>query len=207
MPQLKSRLLLVTDRHQTGSRPLLSLLKQALRAGSPSVQLRERDLCTRDLLELALAVQVLTEQRGSQLVINDRVDLALMMENVGVHLRSNSLPVPVARDLIGPNRLLGISTHSFEEAARAESDGADYVVLGPIYPTASKQSFGPPLGLRVLEDACRAVRIPVLAIGGITPARGTEIRRAGAFGAAVITAILSVTDVEDATHEMLTALA
>ena len=207
MPQLKSRLLLVTDRHRTGSRPLLSVLKQALRAGSPSVQLRERDLCTRDLLELALAVQVLTEQCGSQLVINDRADLALMMENVGVHLRSNSLPVPVARDLIGPNRLLGISTHSFEEAARAESDGADYVVLGPIYPTASKQSFGPPLGLRVLEDACRAVRIPVLAIGGITPARGTEIRHAGAFGAAVITAILSVTDVEDATHEMLTALA
>jgi len=207
MPQFESRLLLVTDRHQTQGRPLLSLLEQALRAGTPAVQLRERDLSTRDLLALAREVQRLTRLGGSPLVINDRIDLALTMNEVGVHLRSNSLPVFAGRRLLGANRLLGVSAHSVEEAMRAESEGADYVVFGPMYATPSKQLFGPPLGPRELETVCRNVRIPVIAIGGVTAARVMELRRAGAFGVAVITAILSAEDVERATRELLDALA
>jgi thiamine-phosphate pyrophosphorylase len=206
MPQVESRLFLVTDRHQTKGRPLVSLLQRVLTAAAPAIQLRERDLSARELVTLAREVRAVTASRRSQLLINDRIDVALALEGVGVHLRSNSLPVSVARQLLGARRLLGISVHAVEEAVQAESQGADYIVLGPIYETPSKQMFGPPLGIHTLEKACRLVRIPIIGIGGVTASRACEMRRAGAFGVAVITAILGVADVESATRELLDAV-
>jgi thiamine-phosphate pyrophosphorylase len=206
MLNLSSRLLVVTDRHQTMGRPLVPLLQRALTAGIVAIQLRERDLSARELVTLAREVQAVMAFPGSQLLINDRIDVALALEEVGVHLRSNSLPVLVARQLLGAQRLLGISVHAVEEAVQAESQGADYIVLGPIYETPSKQMFGPPLGIHTLEKACKLVRIPIIGIGGVTAARAREMRRAGAFGAAVITAILGVADVESATRELIDAV-
>ncbi len=206
MPQLESRLLLVTDRHQTKGRPLLAVLAQALKAGSPAIQLRERDLCAKELLTLAEEVHRFTGPRGGQLLINDRLDVALLLEGAGVHLRSNSLPVSVARRLVGAHRLLGVSVHSVSEAMEAEAGGADYVVLGPIYDTPSKQNYGPPLGLSQLEEAARVVRIPIIGIGGVTAARARDMRLAGAFGVAVITAVLGAGDVEAATKALLDAV-
>src|SRR2546425_5715329 len=188
MPQLESRLFLVTDRHQTKGRPLVPLLQRVLTAAAPAIQLRERDLSARELVKLAFEVQAATASRRSQLLINDRIDVALALEGVGVHLRNNSLPVSVARQVLGTQRLLGISVHAVEEAVQVESQGADYIVLGPIYETPSKQMFGPPLGIHTLERACRLVRLPIIGIGGVTAARAREMRRAGAFGVAVITA-------------------
>ena len=207
MPSLESRLLLVTDRQQTKGRPLVSVLAQALKAGRPSIQLRERDLCAKELLALADEIQQLTGPRGVQLVINDRLDVALSLEGAGVHLRSNSLPVSVARRLIGPRRVLGASVHSVKEAVEADASGADYIVLGPIYHTPSKQRYGPPLGLSALEGAARAVRVPIVGIGGVTAARARDMRLAGAFGVAVVTAVLSADDVEGATRALLDAVA
>jgi thiamine-phosphate pyrophosphorylase len=201
-----SRLLVVTDRHQTKGRPLVPLLQQVLAAGTPAIQLRERDLSARELVALARDVQTLAAAHRSQLLINDRIDVALTLEGAGVHLRSNSLPIPVARQLMGAQRLLGISVHSIEEAVLAESQGADYIILGPIYETQSKQMFGPPLGIHRLEKACRAVRIPIIGIGGVTAVRASEMRHVGAFGVAVIAAILGATDVEYATRELLDAV-
>ena len=206
MLTLSSRLLVVTDRHQTNGRPLVPLLQQVLTAGTPAIQLRERDLSARELVTLAQEVKTVTASRGAQLLINDRIDVALAFEGVGVHLRSNSLPVTVARQMVGTQRLLGISAHSVEEAVQAASQGADYIVLGPIYETPSKQAFGPPLGIHALEKACRLVSLPIMGIGGVTSARAREMRRAGAFGAAVITAILGAADVESATRELLDAV-
>jgi len=206
MPQLPSRLLLVTDRHQTNDRPLLSVLGQALKAGTFSIQLRERDLCAKDLLALAQAIQRLGLPSDRHLLINDRLDIALSLERAGVHLRSNSLPVALARRLLGPRRLLGASVHSVAEAVQAEASGADYVVLGPIYDTPSKAPFGPPLGLTTLEEAAQAVQVPILAIGGVTAARARDTRRAGAFGVAVIAAVLAADDVEAATAALLDAM-
>lgn len=206
MPGVDFRLLLVTDRRQTNGRPLVPLLQRVLTAAAPAIQLRERDLSARELVALAREVQALTASHRSQLLINDRIDVALALEGVGVHLRSNSLPVPVARQMLGAQRLLGISVHAVEEAVQAESQGVDYIVLGPIYETPSKQMFGPPLGLHTLEKACKLVRVPIIGIGGVTAARAREMRRAGAFGAAVITAILSATDVESAASELLDAV-
>ena len=206
MPRLESRLFLVTDRHQTKGRPLVPLLQRVLTAAAPAIQLRERDLSARELVTLAREVQAVTASRRSQLLINDRIDVALALEGVGVHLRSNSLPVSVARQVLGTQRLLGISVHAVEEAVQVESQGADYIVLGPIYETPSKQMFGPPLGIHTLERACRLVRIPIIGIGGVTAARAREMRRAGAFGVAVITAVLGAADVESATRELLDAV-
>jgi thiamine-phosphate pyrophosphorylase len=151
-------------------------------------------------------VHRLTTVHQAQLLINDRVDIAMVFDGVGVHLRANSLPIAVARKLLGGQRVIGISTHSVEEVVRAEAEGADYVVLGPIYETPSKTVYGAPLGVRALEDACRRVRVPVVGIGGVTAARVEEIRRAGAFGVAVVTAVLGAVDVERATHELLDAV-
>ena len=206
MPTLSSRLLVVTDRHQTKGRPLVPLLQRVLTTGISTVQLRERDLSARELVTLAREVQAVTASFKSQFLINDRVDVALALEGVGVHLRSNSLPLPVARQMLGAQRLLGISVHAVEEAVQAEAAGADYIVLGPIYETPSKQTFGPPLGIHTLEKACTLVRIPIIGIGGVTAARAREMRRAGAFGVAVITAIFGADDVESATRELLDAV-
>jgi thiamine-phosphate pyrophosphorylase len=206
MLTLSSRLLVVTDRHQTKGRPLVPLLQRALTAGISAIQLRERDLSVRELVTLAREVQAVMVSSSSQLLINDRVDVALALEGVGVHLRSNSLPLSVARQILGPQRLLGISVHAVEEAVQAEAQGADYIVLGPIYETPSKLMFGPPLGIHALEKACKLVRIPIMGIGGVTAARAREMRSVGAFGAAVITAILGADDVESATRELFEAV-
>jgi thiamine-phosphate pyrophosphorylase len=206
MLTLSSRLLLVTDRHQTNGRSLVPLLHRVLTVGASAIQLRERDLSVRALLALAREVQALSVAHRSQFLINDRIDVALALEGVGVHLRSNSLPVSVARQLLGEERLLGISVHGVEAAVQAESQGADYVIFGPIYETPSKQAFGPPLGIHMLEKVCRLVRIPIIGIGGVTAARAREMRQAGVFGVAVITAILRADDVESATRELLDAV-
>jgi thiamine-phosphate pyrophosphorylase len=206
MRTLSSRLLVVTDRHQTNGRPLVPLLQRVLTVTVPIVQLRERDLSARELVTLAREVRAVTASHRPPLLINDRIDIALALEGVGVHLRSDSLSVSVARRLLGAQRILGISVHSVEEVMEAESQGADYIVLGPIYETPSKKKFGPPLGIHTLEKACRLVRIPIIGIGGVTAVRALEMRRAGAFGVAVITAILGAADVESATRELLEAV-
>lgn len=207
MPKLESRLFVVTDRHQTGGRSLVSVLDHVLRAGAPAIQIRERDLSANGAIALIREVQSIAAFPGSQLVINDRIDVALALQGVGVHLRSDSLPTAVARRLLGSHRLLGVSAHSVEEVVQAEANGADYVILGPIYETPSKRAFGPPLGLGLLEKACRRTRVPVIGIGGISAARVRDVREAGAFGVAVITAVLGAADIEAATRELLVALA
>lgn len=206
MPKLESRLFVVTDRYQTGGRSLVSVLDHVLRVGVPAIQLRERDLSARDAIALAREVLSIPAFPGSQFVINDRIDIALALDGVGVHLRSDSLPTAIARRLLGSHRLLGISAHSVEEVVKAEANGADYVILGPIYETPSKRAFGPPLGLGLLEKACRRTRVPVVGIGGISVPRVRDVREAGAFGVAVITAVLGAADIEAATRELFVAL-
>lgn len=204
MPPVDFRLYLVTDRYQTAGRPLLSVLRQAVTAGVQAVQLRERDLPIRDLRALAEDLQ--RELPQAKLFINDRADLALALSAHGVHLRESSLPVAVVRDLLQPSQLLGASVHSIEGALTAEQQGADFVVLGPIHDTPSKREYGAPLGLAVLERAARSLRIPIFAIGGMTAARARDARRAGAFGVAVLSSILSAADVERATTSLRSAL-
>ncbi len=206
MPPVNFRLLLVTDRHQTQGRGLQSMLRAAVRGGVPAIQLRERDLPTAELLSLAREIQAITAPHDVPLIMNDRVDLVLALGLDGIHLRANSLPVSSVRRLVGAHCLIGISTHSVDEVRRANHDGADYVVFGPIFDTPSKQLFGPPVGLDALTDVCRQSTIPVFAIGGMTSVRVRDVRRAGAYGVAVIGAIFAHDDVATATIELLASL-
>ena len=206
MPPIAFRLLLITDRHRTRGRSLSTVVHDALESGAPALQIRERDVLTRELIALSQQIQRMTVGRLVPLLMNDRIDLVLALDLAGVHLRSDSLPVPVARRLLGAQRLIGLSTHSLEEVREANREGADYVVFGPIFDTPSKKEFGQPLGVQALEAVCRESRIPVFAIGGITAGRVPVVRRAGAQGVAVIGAILSHDDIAAATTELLAAL-
>jgi thiamine-phosphate pyrophosphorylase len=206
MPRVNFSLYLVTDRQQTADRPLLSLLDRAMNAGVEAIQLREKDLDTRSLLHLANDVLAIVRKHGGRLLINDRTDLVMALGADGVHLRADSMPVTAARRLLGPDRLIGVSVHSAEEVQQAESDGADFVVLGPIYDTASKRAYGHPLGLGPLEQVSRGSTIPIFVIGGITPERVSDVRRAGAFGVAVVSAILASDNVDLAARWLLDEL-
>jgi thiamine-phosphate pyrophosphorylase len=203
MSPVNFRLLLVTDRHQLHGRSLSTVLTQAIMAGVPAIQLRERDVPTGELLSLAEEIHALVAPRAVPLIVNDRVDLVLALHLDGVHLRSDSLSVPTARRLLGPDRLIGISTHSVEEVRRANDDGADYIIFGPIFETPSKRSFGPPFGLDLLADVCCQSTVPIFAIGGITCEQVLDVRRAGAHGVAVIGAVLTSDDVGSVVREFM----
>jgi thiamine-phosphate pyrophosphorylase len=170
------------------------------------VQIREKDLGTRDLISLSRRLLPLVKQLQGTVLLNDRIDLVIALGADGVHLRSDSLPVSVARRLLGTGHLIGISTHSVEEARIAEGEGADLIVLGPIFDTPSKRSYGPPLGVQALHEACRTIRLPVFAIGGITTTRIPQILSSGAYGVAVISSILQSPSIPDATRELLAQL-
>jgi len=200
------RLYLLTDRRQTHQRPLASALSQALEAGVRMVQIREKDLDTPELIDLAQQLIPVIKQHHGKVLLNDRVDLALALNADGVHLRSDSLPLPLTRRLLGHEKLIGISTHSVEEVQYAESEGADFVVLGPIFETPSKQIYGHPLGLHTLETACRVSHLPIFAIGGITAKHVHPVISSGAYGIAVISSILQAPCIQDSTRELLSQL-
>jgi thiamine-phosphate pyrophosphorylase len=197
------RLYLLTDRRQTQQRPLASVLSQALEAGVRMVQIREKDLDTRELIDLAQQLIPVIKQHHGKVLLNDRVDLAVALNADGVHLRSDSLPLPLARRILGNEKLIGISTHSVEEVQYAENEGADFVVLGPIFETPSKQIYGHPLGLHTLKTACRVSHLPIFAIGGITPKHVHPAMSSGAYGIAVISSILQAPCIQDSTRELL----
>jgi thiamine-phosphate pyrophosphorylase len=206
MAQVEFSLYLVTDRHQTGGRPLRDVVQAALRAGVRAVQIREKDLPTGSLLALARDLAELAKTYDARVLVNDRADVCLAAGSAGVHLPAESLPVPAARGLVGPDRLIGVSAHSADQAARAEKEGADFVVLGPIFDTPSKRAFGPPIGLGELERARTRCRVPLFGIGGITRERVRDVRKAGAHGVAVIGSVMAAADVERAVRDLLHAL-
>jgi len=200
------RLYLLTDRHNTSQRPISSIISQAVDAGIRLVQIREKDLDTQPLIDLVQNLMPLIKQHQGTVLLNDRIDLAMALDADGVHLRSDSLPLPLARRLLGHEKLIGISTHSVEEARKAEGDGADFIVLGPIFETPSKRMYGPPLGLHTLEAACRTSRLPIFAIGGLNPTHVPSVLASGAYGVAVISAILQAPSIVQSTNEFLSQL-
>ena len=189
------RLYLITDRHLAGPRGLHAAVADAILGGVRAVQLREKDLPLRTLLALAAQMRTLTAQVGARLFINGRVDVMLAVDADGVHLRSDSLPTRAVREVIGPTRFLGVSTHCWADVERATDEGADFVTFGPVYETPAKTKYGPPTGLDALEAVCRRARVPVYALGGITRARILDAVAAGAYGVAMISEIISARDI------------
>jgi len=167
------------------------------------VQLREKDLSSRQLFELALRLRNLTREHGARLLINDRIDIALAVGADGVHIGAGSLPVAEVRRLLGPGQLIGYSAHDLDEALRAESAGADFVTFGPVYPTPSKLKYGEPVGLSKLAAAVGALSIPVYALGGVKKNSIAEVMARGCRGVALISAICSAPDPQNRSRLLL----
>jgi len=166
----------------------VTVIDAAVAAGVDAVQLRDRRAAGAAMLRAAQALRALTRRHRAALLVNDRIDVALAADADGVHLPASSFPIAVARRLVGPDAWIGRSTHAPAEAEAAAADGADYVVLGPIFATPSKAAYGPPLGVAALTTT--RASCPVVAIGGITPENAGDVRAAGAYGVAVIRGIL-----------------
>ena len=205
MDQLGFSLYLITDR-AAAPRPPADVVEECLAAGLRAVQLREKDLETRDLLALADTLREATQRHGARLIVNDRADVALAAGADGVQRTHASLPVSALRGIAPAGFLVGASVHSEAEARDAAGQGADFIVFGPVYDTASKRRYGPPQGLAALEAVTRAVDRPVLAVGGLTPERVPEVLAAGAAGVAVIGAIYAAARPAEATKAFLDAL-
>jgi thiamine-phosphate pyrophosphorylase len=199
-------LYVVTDRQLTGGRPLRLVVEAALRGGARAFQLREKDLSPRELYPLALEMRQLTPTHGARLLINDRIDVVLAVNADGVHLTTTSLPASVARQVLGPERLIGVSTHTLAEAQTAADEGADFLLFGPVFFTPSKAPYGEPVGLDALRAVRAAVQLPILAIGGVKQTNLDQVLAAGADGIAVISAIISAKDPMAASQDLLATL-
>jgi thiamine-phosphate pyrophosphorylase len=198
-------LYVILDRAAAGGRDLVEILDAAIAGGARMVQLREKTWPSGRLLPLAERLRARCRQAGVTFVMNDRVDLALVLEADGVHLGQDDLPPRLARPLLRPGMILGVSTHSVEQARRAQADGADYVAVGAMFPTQTKPDFelvGPALVRAVRVE----IHVPLVGIGGITPQNAGDVIRAGADGVAVISAVCAAPDPAAASADFLDAI-
>lgn len=187
---------LITDRKQCGDARLVRLIDRAIGAGIDLIQIREKDLSARDLLFLAR--RTVRRARGTHtlVLLNDRFDIALSCDADGVHLPATSLPVDLVKRITRGKLLVGVSTHSLSDVQRAQQKGADYVLFGPVFETASKRRYGPPLGLGALSDVVSQCGIPVFALGGVRLSNFREALDRGARGIAAISLFLNSHDLK-----------
>ena len=195
-------LYLVTDRSLSKGRATADVVREAVAGGVTCVQLREKACGTREFLDEARAVKAVLQGTGVPLIINDRVDVALAVGAAGVHLGQQDMPMADARRLGPPGWIIGVSAESVEDAVRAEGEGADYVGVSPVFATPTKTDHAPPLGLDGLRRIRAAVKLPLVAIGGIHAGNAREVVRAGADGLAVVSAIVAADDPRAAAEEL-----
>ncbi len=195
-------LYVITDEGLSKGLKHAEIARLAIAGGADAIQLRDKGMDSIELTPCALEIRELTKNAGVLFIVNDRLDLALASHADGVHLGQDDLPVRIARPLCPPGFIIGVSAGTAEEAARAEQDGADYIGLGPICHTSSKNDAGPVCGLDIIRDVKKRVSIPVVAIGGIGPSNVREVIRAGADGIAVISAVVSQDDVAEAARRL-----
>ena len=188
-------LCVITDSRQGSGRDHLEIARAALVGGAEMIQLRDKTGSLRELLPQACAIRLLCRSHGALFIVNDRLDLALAAEADGAHVGQEDLPAAEARRLPGPNRILGVSTHSVDQALAAREAGADYIGFGPMFPTGTKQTGYSPRGPAILREVRNAVSFPILAIGGITLENVGVVIAAGATAPAVISAVVGAADI------------
>lgn len=196
------KLYLITDRKQTKV-PLPEAIRLALQGGVRAIQLREKDLPIRELLSLAQKFRAVTSEFGAKLFVNDRVDVAVAVNANGVHLGHQSMPPEAVRKIVGNRMLIGVSTHTIEEAKAAEAGGADFITFGPVFFTQSKSAFGNPVGLDCLKDAKKTVKIPLFGLGGLKSGNIKQVLNSGADGIAMISEIFGADNIQRATEDVI----
>ncbi len=192
-------LCVITDEH----RDPVELAGLALEGGAGMIQLRRKNAAGRDLFEWAVRIQERCHRHGALFIVNDRLDIAMAMHADGVHLGQEDLPASAARALLGPDILIGVSACDVREAEAARLDGADYIGLGHIFPTISKEKPFPPVGTGCIAEVRNATGLPIVAIGGINAGNTAEVIRAGASGIAVISAVAGAGDPVAATKDLV----
>jgi thiamine-phosphate diphosphorylase len=194
----------ILDPQQTQGRAAADALRQLLTGGAAIVQLRVKTMTPRDFLELARFARAETRVYRCKLIINDRVDVALACDADGVHLGQDDLPLAAGRKLAG-QKIVGISTHDIEQAQEAERNGADYIGFGPMFSTTTKNTGYAARGVEMLGKIRAAVKLPIVAIGGINEQNVTQVWQAGADSAAIISDLLGADDVVAKTQRILAA--
>jgi thiamine-phosphate pyrophosphorylase len=198
---------LVTDPVLVGDRVLPMVVASAIRGGVRMVQYRDKNASTRAMVAMAAELAAVCRQMGACFLVNDRLDVALAVNADGVHVGQDDMPVAMARRLLGPDKLLGVSVHNKAEIRQAERDGADHVSLSPIFATSTKPDHQPPLGVAGVRTLSGLARVPVIAIGGIDEGNAAEVIRAGARGICVVSAIIAAPDPEAAARGLRRAAA
>ncbi len=200
------RLIVITDGDLVAPRKLEAVVTEALLAGAPSIQLREKRRTVRELVPVARRLRALTQEHDALFFVNDRLDLALAVGADGVHLGPDDLPVSAVRQVVPDGFLIGFSADHPDVARAAEKEGADYVGCGAVWATSSKKDTSEVIGVARLARVVEAVSIPVVAIGGVSVARARLLPSTRAAGAAVISAVMSAQDPGDAVRQFLTQL-
>ena len=195
----------VTDRHWLNGRSLRQVVEESLDGGVTMVQLREKQLEEGTFLEEAKELQALCRQRRIPFLVNDNVDIALAMNADGVHVGQSDMEALDVRKKLGPDKIIGVSAQTVEQALLAQAHGADYLGVGAVFPTGSKDD-ALEVPFETLKAICQAVRIPVVAIGGISKANVEQLRGSGICGVAVISAIYGADDIEGAARELKEAV-
>ncbi len=202
---VRSRLYVILDSGR-GKRPLVEVLTQAVAGGAHLFQYRAKSETGLEAFREASRLRRAAAEVGALFVVNDRCDLALAVEADGVHLGQDDLPLAYARVLMGPDRIIGMSTHNPAQVKEAVNGGADYLGFGPIFPTGSKQDHDPVVGLEGLREARSLTSLPLFAIGGIGLDTASAVKAAGASGVAVISAIMDAADITETVRQFLIRL-
>ncbi len=209
MPRLSSnriRLIVITDLDRAAPRDIGTLVEEALLAGAPSIQLRDKERTVRELLPVAQDLRQLTREHDALLFINDRLDLALAVEADGVHLGPDDIPVSAVRPVVPAGLFIGFSADDPDAARRAVREGADYLGCGTVWPTSSKKDAGTAIGLDGLRQVVEAVPVPVVAIGGVSVENASLLAQTGAAGAAVLSAVMSARNPAKVVRQLLSQL-
>lgn len=199
------RLYLVTNRYQDSLESFLEKVETACRSGVTIIQLREKNLTTNQYYQLAKQVKEITDAYQVPLIINDRLDICLAVDAAGLHIGDDELPVSVARRVLGPEKILGVTAKTVKRALEAETWGADYLGTGAIFPTTTKEN-APITLISTLKTICQTVAIPVVAIGGLTSENIDQLIGTGIAGVAVVRDLMQAEDMEAKTQAFLTKL-
>ncbi len=192
---------LVTDHRDKTDEEFLNIIEEAIRGGTTIVQLREKTASTKDFYQLALKVKEITRKYDVPLLINDRIDIAIAIDSEGVHIGQDDMPADIAREIIGDDKILGVSASTVEEAKKAQIDGADYIGSGAVFPTSTKDDADS-VSKPQLKEIVHSIDIPVVAIGGITLENAESLKDTGIAGFSVVSAIMSAKDPKEASQKL-----